>query len=180
MLCFYHICPLVQSQMSWAAVFNSFSMGAEQQGIVVLTVGERTVRVLESREMLNFTHTRDKNGPADSRCDVKIDSFRTKITSLNIIMHTDFCILYNPNSGFHLNKMKTKRISRVSGVWVMKCGPILAWYRFTAAEEFMVVFEIYFVSWCAKCSEGQHQDSSTTKPCCYNSCNMWFCIFLLK
>ncbi len=26
----------------------------------------------------------------------------------------------------------------------------------------------------------QHPDSSTTKPCCCNSCSMWFCIILLK
>ncbi len=26
----------------------------------------------------------------------------------------------------------------------------------------------------------QHLDSSTTKPCCCNSCSMWFCIVLLK
>ncbi len=26
----------------------------------------------------------------------------------------------------------------------------------------------------------QHSDSSTTKPCCCNSCSMWFCIVLLK
>ncbi len=26
----------------------------------------------------------------------------------------------------------------------------------------------------------QHPDSSTTKPCCCNSCSMWFCIVLLK
>ncbi len=26
----------------------------------------------------------------------------------------------------------------------------------------------------------QHPDSSTTKPCCCNSCGMWFCIVLLK
>ncbi len=25
-----------------------------------------------------------------------------------------------------------------------------------------------------------HLDSSTTKPCCCNSCSMWFCIVLLK
>ncbi len=26
----------------------------------------------------------------------------------------------------------------------------------------------------------QHQDSSTMKPCCCNSCSMWFCIVLMK
>ncbi len=26
----------------------------------------------------------------------------------------------------------------------------------------------------------QHPDSSTTKPCCCNSCSMWFCIVLLR
>ncbi len=26
----------------------------------------------------------------------------------------------------------------------------------------------------------QHPNSSTTKPCCCNSCSMWFCIVLLK
>ncbi len=26
----------------------------------------------------------------------------------------------------------------------------------------------------------QHPYSSSTKPCCYNSCSMWFCIVLLK
>ncbi len=26
----------------------------------------------------------------------------------------------------------------------------------------------------------QHPDSSTMKPCCCNSCSMWFCIVLLK
>ncbi len=26
----------------------------------------------------------------------------------------------------------------------------------------------------------QHLDSSTMKPCCCNSCSMWFCIVLLK
>ncbi len=31
-------------------------------------------------------------------------------------------------------------------------GPILAWYRFPAAEEFVVIFEIFFIQWRAKSS----------------------------
>ncbi len=34
---------------------------------------------------------------------------------------------------------------RVSGVLVLEFEPILAWYRFTAAEEFVVVFDIFFI-----------------------------------
>ncbi len=33
----------------------------------------------------------------------------------------------------------------VSGVLVFEFGPILAWYRFPAAEEFVVVFDVFFV-----------------------------------
>ncbi len=33
----------------------------------------------------------------------------------------------------------------VSGVLVLEFGPILAWYRFPAAEEFVVIFDIFFV-----------------------------------
>ncbi len=40
----------------------------------------------------------------------------------------------------------------VSGVLVLEFGPILAWYRFPAAEEFVVVFNVFFIKWCAKCS----------------------------
>ncbi len=32
----------------------------------------------------------------------------------------------------------------VSGVLVLEFGPILAWYRFPAAEEFVVVFDVFF------------------------------------
>ncbi len=32
----------------------------------------------------------------------------------------------------------------VSGVLVLEFGPILAWYRFPAAEEFVVIFDIFF------------------------------------
>ncbi len=34
---------------------------------------------------------------------------------------------------------------RVSGILEMEFGPILAWYRFPAAEEFVVVFDVFFV-----------------------------------
>ncbi len=33
----------------------------------------------------------------------------------------------------------------VSGVLVLEFGPILAWYKFPAAEEFVVVFEVFFI-----------------------------------
>ncbi len=33
----------------------------------------------------------------------------------------------------------------VSGVLVLGFGPILAWYRFPAAEEFVVIFDVFFV-----------------------------------
>ncbi len=33
----------------------------------------------------------------------------------------------------------------VSGVLLLEFGPILAWYRFPAAEEFVVVFDIFFI-----------------------------------
>ncbi len=33
----------------------------------------------------------------------------------------------------------------VCGVWVLEFGPILDWYSFPAAEEFVVVFDILFV-----------------------------------
>ncbi len=32
----------------------------------------------------------------------------------------------------------------VSGVLVLEFGPILAWYRFPAAEEFVVIFDVFF------------------------------------
>ncbi len=69
--------------------------------------------------------------------------------------------------------------------------PILAWYRFPAAEEFVVIFDVFFLFndapnvlyrwkiWVAG-RPIQHIDSSITKPCCCNSCSMWFCIVLLK
>ncbi len=33
----------------------------------------------------------------------------------------------------------------VSGVLVLEFGPILAWYKFPAAEEFVVMFDVFFV-----------------------------------
>ncbi len=79
-----------------------------------------------------------------------------------------------------------------SKLWVsvLEFGPILAWYRFPAAEEFVVVLMYFSFNdepnvlyrwkiWTAGRSI-QHLDSSTTKPCCCNSCSMWFCIVLLK
>ncbi len=33
----------------------------------------------------------------------------------------------------------------VSGVLVLEFGPILAWYRFPAAEEFVVIFNVFLV-----------------------------------
>ncbi len=33
----------------------------------------------------------------------------------------------------------------VSGALLLEFGPILAWYRFQAAEEFVVIFAIFFV-----------------------------------
>ncbi len=33
----------------------------------------------------------------------------------------------------------------VYGVLVLEFGPILAWFRFPAAEEFVVVFDVFFV-----------------------------------
>ncbi len=74
----------------------------------------------------------------------------------------------------------------VSGVSVLEFCPIFAWYRFPAAEEFVVVFDIFSYSvapnvlyrqkiWTAG-RPIQHPDSSTTKPCCCNSCSMWFCM----
>ncbi len=33
----------------------------------------------------------------------------------------------------------------ISGVLILEFGLILAWYRFPAAEEFMVVFDVFFV-----------------------------------
>ncbi len=33
----------------------------------------------------------------------------------------------------------------VSGVLVLEFDPILAWYRFPAAEEFVVVFDVFLV-----------------------------------
>ncbi len=73
----------------------------------------------------------------------------------------------------------------VSGVLV-EFSSILAWYRFPASEEFVVVFDIFSFNdapnvlyrwniWTVD-RPIQHPDSSTTKPCCCNSCSMWFCI----
>ncbi len=33
----------------------------------------------------------------------------------------------------------------VSGVLVLDIGPILAWYRFPAAEEFVVIFDVFLI-----------------------------------
>ncbi len=33
----------------------------------------------------------------------------------------------------------------VSVILVLKCGPILAWYRFPATEEFVAIFDIFVV-----------------------------------
>ncbi len=35
----------------------------------------------------------------------------------------------------------------VSRLWVslLEFGPILAWYRFSAAEEFVVIFGVFFI-----------------------------------
>ncbi len=32
-----------------------------------------------------------------------------------------------------------------SEVLVLEFGPILAWYRFLAAEEFVVIFDLFFI-----------------------------------
>ncbi len=71
------------------------------------------------------------------------------------------------------------------GIW-----SILVWYRFTAAEEFVVVLTYFSFNdvpnvlyrwkiWTAG-RPIQHPHSSTTKPCCCNSCSMWFCIVQLE
>ncbi len=33
----------------------------------------------------------------------------------------------------------------ISVVLLLEFGPILAWYRFPAAEEFVVIFDVFFV-----------------------------------
>ncbi len=73
---------------------------------------------------------------------------------------------------------------------MLEFGPILAWYRFPAAEEFVVVFYVFSFNdalnvlyrwkiWTAG-RPIQHLDPSTVKPCCCNSCSKWFCNVLLK
>ncbi len=73
----------------------------------------------------------------------------------------------------------------VSGL--LESGPILAWYRFKAAVElwssltyfsFMMLQILYrWKIWTA----GQFSTwTLLLKPCCCNSCSMWFCIVLLK
>ncbi len=75
-------------------------------------------------------------------------------------------------------------------VLVLEFGPILAWYKFPAVEEFVVVWRIFLCNdapnvlyrwkiWTAG-RPIQHPDFSTTKPCRCNSCRVQFCIVLLK
>ncbi len=59
------------------------------------------------------------------------------------IVGTGACLLWcSISSSFHL--FWASRLW-VSGVLVLEFGPILAWYRFPAAEEFVVVFDVFFV-----------------------------------
>ncbi len=73
-------------------------------------------------------------------------------------------------------------------VLVLEFCPILAWYWFPAAEEFVAIYFLFndaknvlymWKTWTAG-RPIQHTDSSTTKPCCCNSCIIWFCIVLMK
>ncbi len=51
--------------------------------------------------------------------------------------------LYYTRSNY---RVKTEwSLPGVSGVLVLEFGPILAWYEFPATEEFVVVFDIFFV-----------------------------------
>ncbi len=66
----------------------------------------------------------------------------------------------------------------ITGVLVMEFGPILAWYRIPAAEEFFFVFNdapnvLYrWKIWTAD-RPIQHPDSSTIKLCSCNSCSIY-------
>ncbi len=42
-------------------------------------------------------------------------------------------------------KMSVQRGYEFLEFLVLELGPILAWYRFPAAEEFVVVFDVFFV-----------------------------------
>ncbi len=56
------------------------------------------------------------------------------------------CLPWCSISSYFQNSFKTSgNRGWVSGVLVLGFGPILAWYRFPAAEEFVVVFDVFFV-----------------------------------
>ncbi len=69
----------------------------------------------------------------------KFDALYKSQNSWDGAMFTKCCISFS-----FQNSLKTSGL-RVSVVLVLEFGPILAWYRFPAAAEFVVVFDVFFI-----------------------------------
>ncbi len=63
------------------------------------------------------------------------------------IVGTGACLTWCSISSSFQNslKMSVQRGYEFLELLVLELGPILAWYRFPAAEEFVVVFDVFFV-----------------------------------
>ncbi len=78
----------------------------------------------------------------------KISSFQLILTATGLrIVVTGACLSWCSISSSFQDSLKTSghRGYEFLEFLVLEFGPILAWYRFPAAEEFVVVFDVFFI-----------------------------------